>query len=208
MFRELKISFWGLILILIISIPAGIFIFNLNANKINYIAFIEPGELIQEKYCSSYSEALTIPLLRPYQINQIRLKLKSDFSNSGPSLKGGLTFDYLSNKGVYQLVIGGVAADLALMKEQVSRAVMLISQEEQKSFQDKFAKYQIYCQGKIFPTFRYASNPERAVDVELVNSYSKKFLYLSSLTPFLILYLLFVMNSYLKANINNLIGRP
>jgi hypothetical protein len=199
-FEVFKIKTLEALFILLTCIPLGYFIYQVNSSKINYVFTIESSVLFAENYCEKYTEHKVPSILSNSELGKIQNILTSKINQDKPSYKTNIYIYYGGVNTPYQVVITGKDRDLKLMTEQVEFARMILSKEEISTFNQSFSKFKLVCQGKIYPVFAFFQPNNSLVNGSVRYAYSKNFLYLSALGPFIIFYLLILIYKLIRFN--------
>jgi len=195
-----KIKTIEALLILLISIPLGYFIYQVNSSKINYVFNINSAILFAENHCENYTEQEVRSILSNFQIGQIQNILTSKINQDRPSHKASIYIHYGGVNTPYQVIIAGKDRDLDLMTNQIEFVRRVLSKEEISTFEQTFSKFKLICRGKIYPVFALSQPNNQLVQGSARYAYSKNFLYLSALGPFLILYLFLLIYKLIRFN--------
>lgn len=176
-------------------------------SKINYVFTIESGGLLLENFCDKYTEQGVPSLLNNYHIGKMQNILTSHINLEKPVYKTSAYINYEGTNKPYQIVIAGNDRDLNLMIKQVEFARDLLFKEEISAFNQKFSKIKIICQGKSYSAFSFLPPNVQVSEGSIRYAYSKKFLYLSAIAPFLILCLLILLYRLTQASLISFIKR-
>ena len=199
-----KISPIKHILILAIGLPAGFLIYQYNSSKVNFIATIDANKLTAQNYCWQYDIPSGITLLGATELKEIQREIKSQYSGS---YKRSLSLGYVRESvynGEYKLFSGGAPEDLALFEKIALNTAELIVRAEERSYKQKFSKYLVICDGRLFPLFNSPLDGKFEITTDVFNVYSKGHLIIGSLSPVVALYLLIIILEYVRSNAVNL----
>lgn len=202
-----KIKFRQFLAIVIISAPLGYFIYQNNADKVNYVVLIKAGKLVSENYCNSYVMSERVPILSQSEYASLESKFKAAYLSSSPSYKGNVVIGITRDRTEYQAIFGGKIGDIDLVRGQISPLVDALQVAERKSFKENFENLKLYCDNNVWPVFKYV--PALIQDPALImnNSYSRMHVLISALSPFIFLYFLLIAFNYIKLNFINLVAR-
>ena len=195
-----KIKLTELLLILLISIPMGYFIFDRNVSKINYVIRVESGILYNENYCEKYSDIEAPSILNNADITKTIDILNTRLKKENPTYSPRAYLNYAGINNPYEIIIAGKDFDLDKMDKLVEFSRNVLADQEKLSFDRRFSKIKIICQGKSYPVFAFLAPNNQSIEGSVRYAYSKNFLYLSALSPFLALYLLMLLYKLIRKN--------
>jgi hypothetical protein len=93
------------------------------------------------------------------------------------------------------------------MKDELLNTIRDISERSGKEFKEKFSKFVLHCHGKTYTALSYLPMQPDSFVVSYQQAYSKTKLYFYLATPFVVLYLFFIIFRYIKANYRSLVRR-
>lgn len=199
-FQIFKIKIRDAVLILLISIPMGYFIYDLNSSKINYVFRVESGILYNKNFCEKYTDIGAPSILNSADIIKTIDILNARLKNENLTYYSRVYLNFGGEKNPYEVVISGKDFDLDKMVRLVEFSKDVLADQEIQSFDRKYSKIQIICQGKSYPVFAFLTPNNQSIEGSVRYAYSKNFLYLSSLSPLLILYLLMLLYKLIRKN--------
>jgi hypothetical protein len=197
-----KFKFIQLILVVAISFPLGFYIHNKLSEKINLIVYAPTGKIIFQNICNNSITQEPIEIISRGDVLLLEKKAASEFLASPQNLrKMRLEIGYLKKEGVYKIAIGGFVSDLDFMKNEATALLRAIGQMEKHSFLVKYADTKLRCGTTPLPAYGY-SPPENEVNIYEVNhAFSKFHINLMTISPFIILFILFSLYHYINSNI-------
>lgn len=199
-----KISFIKLILILAIGLPAGFLIYQYNSFKVNFIATIDANKLTPQNYCWKYDVPPGITMLGATELKEIQREIKSQYSDL---YKRSLSLGYVKQSeynGEYKLFSGGAPEDLALFEKIAINTAELIVRAEERAYRQKFSKFLVICDGRLFPLFNSPPDGKFEITTDVFKVYGKGHLIIGVLSPVIALYLLIIILGYIRSNAVNL----
>jgi hypothetical protein len=199
-FQIFKIKLRDAILILLISIPMGYFIYNRNVSKINYVIRVESGILYNENYCEKYSDIGAPSILNNSDLKKITDILNTRLKKENSTYNSRVYLNYAGVSNPYEILIAGKDFDLDKMVKLVEFSKNIFAAQEMHSFDRQFSKIKIICQGKSYPVFAFLPPNNQSVEGSVRYAYSKNFLYMSAFGPFLALYLLMLLYKLIRTN--------
>jgi hypothetical protein len=202
-----KIKFYQFSGIVIVSAILGYFLYQNNADKVNFVVSIKAGKLVSENYCNSYVRFDSGPILNRSIYANLENKFNATFTSLNPSFKGKVEIGNVRDRNEYQVIFGGKIADAEIIKGLINSLIDSLQIYERKSFEENFESLKLYCGVNVLPIFKYVPAASQDPVLGVNFSYSRLFLTTSFLSPFFLLYFLLVAFNYIKFNHINLIAK-
>jgi hypothetical protein len=190
-----NISIKEFLILFLLGLPIGATIFFFQNRQYIFEAEILGGRAVVEKFCNTYNPGQNYPLVNNGILNYMQKQLEiENLYNNSRSYKTYLDYDISSGK--YRIRSKGFLKD-GLHVEEFNNIADQIEKYESGYFDQFFKKIIADCNGKDLQLFSKIE-PKR-MHIEYVKKrYKKLHIYINSISPFLLLYLIFISSRYLK----------
>ena len=194
--EKIKINVKEFIVILILSLPIGLFLYINNYNKIIYEVTVKRGFTITENFCEVLSfERKNFEI--DWIIKSIQIKKNSKNQNLESSFVSNIKFESI-NGDVFHIFIKGKIGQEAEMIKEAKKILTQISKYELENFNNIFKSITLNCKSGPISVFKMV--PMEIIDIKSPISKSYKGLHLAFLgiCPLFIFYFLLISFKYIR----------
>lgn len=186
--HQFKISLKELIIIVTLTLPMGLYFYISNSNKISYETITRASNALAVNFCEDYKYENKMLIFE----GDIEFLLKKIDRNNVRIIN--------ENHNIYKIIIKAKSDDIKNL-EEISKNILLdIDYIEKSNFQNSFKNIKLNCKLTIISVYKFIPFDRDDNLVQIKNRYSNFHLLVLLLSPFFILYLLYISYRFINLN--------
>jgi hypothetical protein len=191
--QAFKINFIELLVIILLSVPMGGFLYFNNSSKIKYDFEVKVGHAVTANLCENFSFEKK-ELLNNIDFDQIYYNHKNKISNFNYSFATKNNF----KNGKYKITFNGKYGQEKQMLEKFNELFLDIKNKEIINFNNYFKSINYNCNSKELPAFKMIHAEIISNKITLIRRYDNLHLYFLLLSPLIMVYLLLIAYKYIR----------
>ena len=197
-----KIKKLTLFISIVIYTPIGYFIYLNQMDKVIYTAQINAGRLSVENFCNVYNVIPDVSLIDRLSLGLLEESYTDKINREASTNKSRVNLSYLKDSSSYQFIFNGKRNDLSRLEPLVTELIVDLRKIESLSYRDNYAGIKLHCGKDTYSVFTYVEPKFQSVSIKINKVYNNYHLFLSSLSPLLLIYLLTIIFKYFKIKIS------
>jgi hypothetical protein len=186
--HQFKISLKEFIIIVMLALPIGLYFYISNSNKISYETVTRASNALAVNFCEDYK----------YDTKKLIFEGDIEFLTKKIDRKNVRIFN--ENSNIYRISIKSELDDINNLKEISKNILLDMDYIEKVNFQNAFKSIKLNCKSIATNVYKFIPFNRDDNVVQINNRYSKFHLLVLLLSPFLIIYLLYIAYRFINLN--------